>query len=86
MLQGEVIGFASSGFLTTTSKFSIGGLTIGGWDTVFYVFGLMGVLWYPIWVLCAYELPADHPSISKEELDYIIKGEATVYGLFFFIG
>ena len=48
---------------------------MGGWDTVFYVFGVVGILWYPLWVLCAYERPEDHPGISAEELAYINKGK-----------
>jgi len=72
---GEIIGFACSGYLTTTPQTDLGAFSVGGWDTVFYVFGVVGILWYPLWVLCAYERPEDHPGISAEELAYINKGK-----------
>lgn len=75
MYIGEIIGFSTSGYLTTTPKFHVGGLQFGGWDMVFYVFGLLGVLWFPFWAKWAYEYPEDHPSITQEELDLIRKGK-----------
>lgn len=43
----------------------------GGWPTVFYVFGGLGVIWFAIWMPLAADSPAHHPTISKEERDYI---------------
>jgi hypothetical protein len=53
---------------------------VGGWDTVFYIFGSCGILWYPIWLLYAHERPEDHPGISAEELAYINRGKDLGFG------
>ena len=62
---GEIVGFLLSGVFVDAF----------GWPSVFYVFGAMGVAWYPFWYVCAYENPRDHPYITKEELDYITAGK-----------
>jgi len=74
---GEIVGFALSGYLTTTPHQDIRGWTIGGWDTGFFFFGACGILWYPIWLLYAHERPDDHPTISIKEFTYINKGKDT---------
>ncbi|KAF8786281.1 Sialin like protein [Argiope bruennichi] len=43
----------------------------GGWPSVFYLFGLIGCLWFVFWVFLVYNTPAEHPRISKAELVYI---------------
>lgn len=43
----------------------------GGWPTVFYVFGGLGVVWFACWMPLAADSPASHSTISKEEKDYI---------------
>jgi ACS family sodium-dependent inorganic phosphate cotransporter-like MFS transporter 5 len=43
----------------------------GGWPSVFYVFGSVGVVWFIFWVLLAHSTPADHPRISSDERNYI---------------
>ncbi len=45
-----------------------------GWRMSFVVTGAMAVVW-AIWWLLAYHEPADHPRISKSELDYIRQDE-----------
>lgn len=75
MYSGEILGFGCSGYLTSTEKFMIGNVEFGGWDMVFYVFGTMGILWYPLYSMYAYETPEVHPSITKEELDWIHEGK-----------
>jgi ACS family glucarate transporter-like MFS transporter len=45
-----------------------------GWKMSFVVTGAMAVAW-AIWWLLAYHEPADHPRISKSELDYIRQDE-----------
>jgi MFS family permease len=70
---GTMIGFALSGVLTKT-EIMIGGVDWGGWPSVFYVFGTIGVLWFPIWAWLAHESPDVHPSISPEELAWIQEG------------
>lgn len=42
-----------------------------GWPAVYYLFGAIGIVWFPFWVLFTYNSPADHPFISKEELEYL---------------
>ncbi|XP_045147931.1 vesicular glutamate transporter 3 isoform X2 [Echinops telfairi] len=42
-----------------------------GWSSVFYIYGMFGILWYVFWLLQAYECPAAHPTISPEERTYI---------------
>ncbi|CAG0900572.1 unnamed protein product, partial [Cyprideis torosa] len=55
---GTVISLAVSGVLASSSW---------GWPSVFYVFGLLGVLWFVGWAFFVYETPADHPRISDAE-------------------
>ncbi|XP_054574514.1 vesicular glutamate transporter 3 isoform X2 [Eptesicus fuscus] len=42
-----------------------------GWASVFYIYGMFGIIWYMFWLLQAYECPAAHPTISQEERTYI---------------
>ncbi|XP_004589680.2 vesicular glutamate transporter 3 isoform X2 [Ochotona princeps] len=42
-----------------------------GWSSVFYIYGMFGILWYLFWLLQAYECPAAHPTITSEERTYI---------------
>nr|XP_023423391.1 vesicular glutamate transporter 3 [Cavia porcellus] len=42
-----------------------------GWASVFYIYGMFGIIWYMFWLLQAYECPAAHPTISNEEKTYI---------------
>lgn len=68
MYMGEILGFSVSGFLVDIVA-DLNGFDVGGWSSVFYLFGLLGVVWYPFWVYMAYETPFEHPSISSEELE-----------------
>ncbi|XP_048405184.1 vesicular glutamate transporter 3 [Stegostoma tigrinum] len=42
-----------------------------GWSSIFYVYGMFGMIWYIFWLLFAYESPAKHPTITREERTYI---------------
>lgn len=42
-----------------------------GWASVFYIYGMFGIIWYMFWLLQAYECPAAHPTISNAERTYI---------------
>ncbi|XP_070199239.1 vesicular glutamate transporter 1-like [Littorina saxatilis] len=42
-----------------------------GWQSGFYVFGVMGVIWSVIWYFYSWEKPACHPFISEAERIYI---------------
>lgn len=73
LYMGEIIGFSISGELAA-SKLYINGDFYGGWPSIFYCFGLLGLLWWPIWTYCAHESPARHPTITREEVHLINKG------------
>lgn len=42
-----------------------------GWESVFYVTGLVGLLWSILWFALVFETPASHPRITPEEREYI---------------
>ncbi|XP_046405543.1 sialin [Ischnura elegans] len=42
-----------------------------GWESVFYVTGVVGLVWSVAWMLLVYDTPAQHPRISAEERRYI---------------
>lgn len=71
--QGEIIGSGSAGMLVASPKSTIdlgSGVVMhfGGWDSVFYVIGIIGVLWLPAWLFCAHERPDVCPGITEAEL------------------
>jgi MFS transporter, ACS family, glucarate transporter len=47
-----------------------------GWQTVFYIFGIIGIIVAVLWYVLGRNKPEDHPKISKEELDLIIAERA----------
>lgn len=56
----------------------LGGLIImGGWHAAFLVPGAVGLLWLWLWHHY-YHLPEEHPRISQEELELILKGRETI--------
>ncbi|KAK4879138.1 hypothetical protein RN001_007284 [Aquatica leii] len=42
-----------------------------GWETIFYVFGVVGLLWFVCWWVIVAETPSQDRFISKYELNYI---------------
>ncbi|KAJ8398895.1 hypothetical protein AAFF_G00418030 [Aldrovandia affinis] len=42
-----------------------------GWPSVFYIYGVFGIIWYVFWLMLAYASPAVHPTMSVEERTYI---------------
>ncbi|XP_058795402.1 sialin-like [Phymastichus coffea] len=42
-----------------------------GWSSLFYVFGVMGLIWYVCWCYVVSDRPEDDNSISDAELKYI---------------
>jgi len=42
-----------------------------GWESVFYIFGGMGIIWFIFWSFLAYEDPSSHPYITEAEKDLI---------------
>lgn len=60
---GTVISLPLSGYLADQL----------GWESVFYVFGVFGIVWFVFWALYIFDSPSRHPSITRAERDYIIK-------------
>lgn len=58
---GTVIGMPVSGILCQWL----------GWESVFYVFGVIGVIWAIMWFFLTYNAPATHPRISAAEREFI---------------
>ena len=42
-----------------------------GWEWAFYLFGLVGVVWYAAWHLVVTNTPAEHPRIAAAETQFI---------------
>lgn len=42
-----------------------------GWESVFYVTGIIGVLWSALWFVLIYDSPGQHPRITIEERKFI---------------
>lgn len=71
------IAYAGS-FLGTPLTFSLSGLLIdmgfmGGWPSVFYVFGLLCIVWFVFWAWLSSSGPETHRFISRGEQTYIVK-------------
>ncbi|GFY47713.1 hypothetical protein TNIN_205181 [Trichonephila inaurata madagascariensis] len=66
---GTVISMPISGLLCDSDF-------LGGWPSVFYVFGALGCLWFVFWAYIVYETPEKHPRISQAELLLIQTGKA----------
>ncbi|PSN29208.1 hypothetical protein C0J52_26020 [Blattella germanica] len=61
---GAMVSMAVSGVLAEA----------GGWTTIFYVFGGVGMLFIVPWAFLIYNSPTKHPRISESEKQYIIEG------------
>ena len=59
---GNVVTFPFSGFLCRTL----------GWESIFYVFGGLGLLWCLAWGLIASNSPLENGRMSLAERDYIV--------------
>lgn len=55
--------------------FPIAGLILewGGWESVFYLFGSISIIWSIIWFFYVTDDPTNHGSISLEEKTYILE-------------
>lgn len=61
---GTILGMPLAGVLCASDLW-------GGWPSVFYIFGAVGVVWFVIWMVFTYDRPANHPRISIKERQYI---------------
>jgi len=50
------------------------------WQTVFYLFAVLGPIWCIFWVWLGKDRPELHPGVSKEELQYIQSGQGATAG------
>ena len=60
---GVIVGLFSGGILCDYGF-------AGGWPSVFYVFGMIGCVWFVCWCYLCYSSPYTHPRISRVELEY----------------
>ncbi len=44
----------------------------GGWPSIFYVFGVVGVVWSIAFIWLVYEDPSSHPKMDEKEKKYIL--------------
>lgn len=44
----------------------------GGWPLAFYLFGILGIIWFIVWLYLVFDSPVAHPRISIEERNYIL--------------
>ncbi|KAL0266390.1 UNVERIFIED_CONTAM: hypothetical protein PYX00_008943 [Menopon gallinae] len=66
------IGFSGS-FIGTVISMPICGYIAQhlGWEPIFYIFGVLGVIWCAAWFFIVKDTPRLDPHITKEELRYI---------------
>ena len=57
-------------FLGTIIALSLSGVIADGlgWESIFYVFGALALLWFVLWIILIYDSPSKHPRISKVRL------------------
>lgn len=59
---GTVISMPLSGILANTL----------GWESIFYIFGAVGLVWFIAWIIIVKKSPQEDPFISEEERTYIV--------------
>lgn len=63
---GTVISLPLSGWLC-----SIDFMDGPGWPLAFYIFGILGLIWFVFWLYLVYDTPHSHPRITTAERVYI---------------
>lgn len=58
---GAVCSMAVSGILAKET----------GWESIFFLFGFLTVMWFIFWSYFCFSCPHDHPRISKDEKRYL---------------
>ncbi|XP_054711615.1 sialin-like [Uloborus diversus] len=71
-LSGGALGVLVTGILSSLICDSV---SLGGWPSVFYIFGGFGILLSVLQTLSLKSLPKDDLRISKEELRYILENQ-----------
>ncbi|XP_069163082.1 sialin isoform X2 [Procambarus clarkii] len=67
VVTGVPLGIAAC---LSTSGVLIESGFLGGWPSVFYLFGALGLLWSAPWFLLVHDRPELHPNVSSSELHY----------------
>uniref|UniRef100_A0A6M2DW71 Putative permease of the major facilitator superfamily protein n=1 Tax=Xenopsylla cheopis TaxID=163159 RepID=A0A6M2DW71_XENCH len=62
---GTIVSLPLTGWLCTLQ-------TYGGWPLAFYVFGILGIIWFMVWLYLVFDSPVAHPRITAEERNYIL--------------
>ena len=84
--RSKMVSFSFSGAMIGTAvAFPLCGVIIankssqifGGWVGLFYCFGLIGLVWFVLFAYFVSESPETHPTISKEEMEYIVANRGT---------
>ncbi|XP_054723667.1 sialin-like isoform X2 [Uloborus diversus] len=68
---GRLVGGVLSGLICDSTS-------MGGWPSVFYIFGGFGIFLSLIQLFTVYSMPKDDPKISKAELNHIQAGQESV--------
>ncbi|KAK7081859.1 hypothetical protein SK128_016485 [Halocaridina rubra] len=61
---GTVVSLPVGGWLCSSSY-------LGGWPSVFYLFGGLGLIWSIFWFALVHDRPEQHPRISQAELSHL---------------
>lgn len=68
-------GFAIAGnYVGTVVAMPVSGILAArvGWESVFYVFGAIGLAWFFLWIFIVKRSPQDDRNMTQEERNYII--------------
>ncbi|XP_037780160.1 sialin-like [Penaeus monodon] len=71
VMIGTVVAMSGGGWLSNSDF-------LGGWPSVFYIFGGLGAVWGVPWFLLVHDRPEHHPRISRAEMNYIRRHQTTV--------
>ncbi|XP_047145228.1 sialin isoform X1 [Hydra vulgaris] len=84
--RSKFVGYTFSGTNTGTilslpiSSLLAGSTFLGGWPSVFYVFGTLGIVWFFLWLFLVFNNPNEHPYIREAERNFLNKNQP-VYSL-----
>src|SRR5262249_51566848 len=76
--RSRVTAFLASGMyvgLIIAFPLAVWVMTHLGWPWVFYLFGLLGLVWSMAWYLLVTNNPEENPRISPEELQLLLQGQ-----------
>lgn len=62
---GTIVSLPLSGWLCSLELW-------GGWPLSFYLFGILGIIWFGFWSYFIYDSPSTHPRICQQERAYIL--------------